>query len=56
MLVDVTNHYLNSRNHGFDARAWLRGLERSRIVQLQAAGYSVREGRYEASTPRRCLG
>lgn len=56
MLVDVTNLYVNSRDRGFDARAGLRDLEPARIVPLHAAGFSVRDGRYEASTPRRCLG
>ena len=47
LLLDVTNLYVNARNHRFDARAWLREIEPGNIVQLHVVGYSVRDGRYE---------
>ena len=49
LLLDVTNLYINSRNHGFDPRAWLRELDPRRIVQLHVVGYSVRDGRWQDS-------
>ena len=45
LLLDVTNLYINSRNHGFDARSWLRELDPSRVKQLHIVGYSEAEGR-----------
>jgi hypothetical protein len=47
LLLDVTNLFINSRNHGFDARAWLREIEPRRIVQLHVVGYTLSDGRYE---------
>ena len=46
LLLDVTNLYINSRNHGFDARQWLREIEPGRIVQLHVVGYSSANGRW----------
>ena len=45
MLLDVTNLYINSRNHGFDPLGWLRELDRARIGQLHIVGYSEEGGR-----------
>lgn len=47
ILLDVTNLYINSKNHGFDPRTWLNELNPERIVQLHVVGYSVRAGRWE---------
>ena len=47
ILLDVTNLYINSRNHDFDAHAWLRELTPSAIRQLHVVGYSHRDGRFE---------
>jgi uncharacterized protein len=44
LLLDVTNLYINARNHGFDPRRWLRELEASRIVQLHLVGYAHHDG------------
>ena len=41
LLLDVTNLWINSRNHGFDPRAWLREIQPAHIVQLHAVGYSA---------------
>ena len=41
LLLDVNNVYVNSVNHAFDARAYLRSLPMDRVVQLHVAGHSV---------------
>jgi len=46
LLLDVTNLFVNSRNHRFDALAWLHEIEPDRIRQLHIVGYSRRHGRY----------
>ncbi|MDH5179098.1 MAG: DUF692 domain-containing protein, partial [Gammaproteobacteria bacterium] len=40
MLLDVTNLYVNSRNHGFDALQWLHEIEPHYIRQLHLVGYN----------------
>ncbi len=47
LLLDVTNLYINSRNHGFDPRAWLQEIEPRHIVQLHIVGYSENDGHFE---------
>jgi hypothetical protein len=42
LLLDVNNVYVNSLNHGFDARAWLEQIDLSRVVQLHVAGHEHR--------------
>jgi len=49
LLLDVTNLFINSRNHGFDAVEWLHELEPNRITQLHIVGYSVQGNRYADS-------
>lgn len=46
LLLDVTNLFINSRNHGFDPLAWLREIEPRRIRQLHIVGYSREGARY----------
>jgi uncharacterized protein (UPF0276 family) len=46
LLLDVTNLYINSRNHGFDPWQWLCQIEAGRIRQLHIVGYSRQDGRY----------
>ena len=46
LLLDVTNLFINSRNHRFDPLAWLREIEPHRIVQLHIVGYSRAGDRY----------
>jgi uncharacterized protein (UPF0276 family) len=46
ILLDVTNLFINSRNHDFDPLAWFRELDSSRIRQLHIVGYGRHEGRY----------
>lgn len=40
LLLDVTNLFINSRNHGFDPLNWLHELQPTRIRQLHLVGYS----------------
>lgn len=47
LLLDVTNLYINSVNHAFDAKTWLRDIEPKYIVQLHIVGYAQGHGRLE---------
>jgi uncharacterized protein len=42
MLLDVNNVYVNSRNHGFDPRAFIRSLPLHRVGQIHMAGHKDR--------------
>ncbi len=42
MLLDVNNVYVNSRNHGYDARAFIRALPLHRVGQIHMAGHADR--------------
>ncbi|MGD9598853.1 MAG: DUF692 domain-containing protein [Steroidobacteraceae bacterium] len=44
LLLDVNNVYVNSVNHGFDARDYLRALPVARVRQLHLAGHSRQGG------------
>lgn len=46
LLLDVTNLFINSRNHRFDAVAWLRELHADFIRQLHIVGYSRADGHW----------
>ena len=46
LLLDVTNLFINSRNHGFDPVQWVAELEPRRITQLHIVGYSRAGYRY----------
>ncbi|MBO7942886.1 DUF692 family protein, partial [Streptomyces sp. S9] len=39
LLLDVNNVYVNSLNHGYDARAFLARLPAARIASLHIAGH-----------------
>jgi len=39
MLLDVNNVYVNSRNHGFDAKDFIRQMPHERIGQIHIAGH-----------------
>lgn len=45
MLLDVTNLYINSRNNGYDWRAFLDKLPLNRVVQLHFVGSHRQGGR-----------
>jgi len=49
LLLDVTNLFINSRNHGYDARQWLHAIEPGRITQLHIVGYARAGERYTDS-------
>jgi len=56
LLLDVTNLFVNARNHGYDPVEWLSALDDSRIVQLHVVGYTEAFGRYHdrhAERPQR---
>lgn len=42
LLLDVTNLFVNSRNHRFDPARWLSEIEPRHVVQLHVVGYSRR--------------
>jgi uncharacterized protein (UPF0276 family) len=39
MLLDVNNVYVNSKNHGFDAKDFIRRLPLHRVAQIHMAGH-----------------
>jgi uncharacterized protein len=39
MLLDINNVYVNSRNHGFDAKEFIRRLPLERVAQIHMAGH-----------------
>jgi len=41
LLLDVNNVYVNSKNHGFDARAMLEKMPLRRVVQIHVAGHDA---------------
>jgi hypothetical protein len=45
LLLDVTNLYINSKNHNYDWRVFLDGLPAGRIVQLHFVGSHRHENR-----------
>jgi hypothetical protein len=49
LLLDVTNLYINSRNHRYDPLAWLHAIRPESIVQLHAVGYETRDGKLHDS-------
>ncbi|HTL54180.1 MAG TPA: DUF692 family protein [Candidatus Limnocylindrales bacterium] len=46
LLLDVTNLFVNSRNHRFDPIHWLHQLDPRNIQQLHIVGYSRRNDRF----------
>lgn len=40
LLLDVNNVYVNAKNHGFDARAFILDLPLERVVQVHVAGHT----------------
>jgi uncharacterized protein (UPF0276 family) len=43
LLLDVNNVFVNSKNHGFDARGYLDRMPKERVVQIHIAGHFVRQ-------------
>lgn len=44
MLLDVNNVYVNSLNHGFDARAYIDAMPLERVRELHLAGHTPMDG------------
>lgn len=44
LLLDVTNLFINSRNHQFDPIEWLHEIRAEHIRQLHIVGYSIENG------------
>lgn len=44
LLCDVNNIYVNSVNHGFDPRAYLRALPRKAVREIHLAGFTRKDG------------
>jgi uncharacterized protein (UPF0276 family) len=40
ILLDVNNVYVSSRNHGFDAQAYIAALPSARVMQIHLAGHT----------------
>jgi uncharacterized protein (UPF0276 family) len=49
LLLDVTNLFINSRNHRFDPIEWLHHIEPRFITQLHIVGYALDGTRYTDS-------
>ncbi len=47
LLLDVTNVYNNSYNHGYDAMEFLDRLPLDRVSQIHLAGGELRDGKWE---------
>jgi len=50
MLLDVNNVYVNSRNFGFDPRAWIDRIPPEKVVQIHIAGHHVRPDGFRIDT------
>jgi uncharacterized protein (UPF0276 family) len=46
LLLDVTNLFVNSRNHDFDPYSWLHDIDSHRIAQLHVVGYEHSNARW----------
>lgn len=44
LLLDVNNIYVNSKNHGFDPRAFIDRMPLHRVRQLHVAGHTLVDG------------
>jgi uncharacterized protein (UPF0276 family) len=47
LLLDVTNLFINSKNHGFQAKQWLTEINPTLITQLHIVGYGTEDGRWK---------
>ncbi|MDD9951396.1 MAG: DUF692 domain-containing protein [Zetaproteobacteria bacterium] len=44
ILLDLNNIYVNSQNHGYDAKKFLQQIPRERVVQFHIAGHTSQKG------------
>ncbi len=42
MLLDITNLFINSKNHGYDYKEWLNQIDCNRVVQIHYVGHDQR--------------
>ncbi len=54
LLLDLHNVYVNARNHGFDAQAFVADLDLSRVIEIHIAGGSEMAGMYTDSHAGPC--
>ena len=50
LLLDVNNAYVNARNHGTDARDFLRRIPAERVVQIHVAGHRTHADGFRLDT------
>ncbi len=50
LLLDVNNVYVNSKNFGFDPRAFIDRMPVERVVQIHVAGHFIREDEIRIDT------
>lgn len=43
MLLDVNNIFVNARNHNFDAKTYIKGLEHDKVAYMHVAGHKYYE-------------
>lgn len=46
LLLDVTNLFVNSRNHNYDPVQWITEIQPAFIKQLHIVGFTVKQGTY----------
>lgn len=46
LLLDVTNLFINSKNHAYCPRKWLHEINPNSIIQLHVVGYSKKDNYY----------
>ncbi len=47
LLLDVTNLFINSKNHHYDAKQWIDAINPEYVRQLHVVGYSQNNSTYE---------
>ena len=50
LLLDVNNVYVNSKNLGFDPKAWIDQIPAERVVQIHVAGHFVGDDGFRIDT------
>ena len=44
LLIDISNLYINSSNHGFDPLAWMSDIPDEPVIEFHLAGFDQQEG------------
>ncbi len=50
LLLDVNNVYVNSKNLGFDPKAWIDLIPADRVIQIHVAGHLIRKDGFRIDT------